>query len=387
MIESSEAEESIKHCGKENSDPSLEEDQKTVDKMGSCVTVILKEAREELRLVKQILYVMLSMYTNNPINLAINAPAGEGKNYVIRKVGELFPTEDVLYLAGLSEKALYHRHGILVVKNQLTGEYENIEERLKDLDIKIDDKETEILSSSNNNLKQSLRHDIKDLQEEKKDLGTDARNLIDLSHKTLVLLDTPSRGLFAAIMSNLSHDHWEVEYEFADTSNTGISTKVNVLRGWPSVIFAQAVDYSNYSRWPEVQRRFIVTNPNMDPTKYNAAIDLLADKFGIPDFAYQAKVVRRELKDAARDLIEEVKQALLEVTGRSTEPGENNVIVPFITSLNKSLARQKASDMTMGYRLFSFLSLLPQINFYSRPYMQVVDPKHIIHSKDSLRLV
>lgn len=31
--------------------------------------------------------------------------------------------------------------------------------------------------------------------------------------------------------------------------------------------------------------------------------------------------------------------------------------------------------MTMGYRIFSFVSLLSQINFYRRPYLQVVDPK------------
>jgi len=116
----------------------------------------------------------------------------------------------------------------------------------------------------------------------------------------------------------------------------------------------------------------------MDPTKYNAAIDLMADKFGSPDFVYQAKVISREEKDAAREMISDMKQALLEITGRSTEPGENNVIVPYRTPLNKSLARQKASDMTMGYRLFSFLSLLPQINFYSRPHLQVVDPSRNI---------
>ena len=60
------------------------------DTIQFCLDIILKEAREETRLVKQIFYVMLSMYTNNPINLAINAPSGEGKNYVIKKVGELF---------------------------------------------------------------------------------------------------------------------------------------------------------------------------------------------------------------------------------------------------------------------------------------------------------
>ena len=104
------------------------------DKIQFCLDVILKEAKEETRLVKQLFYVMLSMYTNNPINLAINAPTGEGKNYVIKKVGELFPKEDVILLAGLSEKALYHRHGILVAKNPETGEYESIENRLEEID-------------------------------------------------------------------------------------------------------------------------------------------------------------------------------------------------------------------------------------------------------------
>lgn len=74
------------------------------DRIGFCVSVILKEAREEKRLVKQILYCMLSAYTNNPINLAINAPTGEGKNYILQKVGDLFPDNDVIFLAGLTEK-------------------------------------------------------------------------------------------------------------------------------------------------------------------------------------------------------------------------------------------------------------------------------------------
>ena len=36
--------------------------------------IILKEAKLEDRLVKEIFYIMLSAYTNNPINLAINSP-------------------------------------------------------------------------------------------------------------------------------------------------------------------------------------------------------------------------------------------------------------------------------------------------------------------------
>ena len=75
------------------------------------------------------------------------------------------------------------------------------------------------------------------LEDNKKDLVKNAKKLIDLSHKTLIFLDT--------LMPLLSHDKYEVEYEYTDTHN-GIKTKANILRGWPAVIFAQAIDYSHY---------------------------------------------------------------------------------------------------------------------------------------------
>lgn len=50
--------------------------------LGFCFKIVLKEAVKEDRLVKQVCYSMLSAYTNNPINLAINAPSGVGKTHV-----------------------------------------------------------------------------------------------------------------------------------------------------------------------------------------------------------------------------------------------------------------------------------------------------------------
>ena len=78
-------------------------------------------------------------------------------------------------------------------------------------------------------------------------------------------------------MPLLSHDRYEVEYEFVDTHN-GIKTKGNILTGWPAVIFAQAIDYSHYQRYAEIQRRFIITNPKMSIEKYTGAVDLIGDK-------------------------------------------------------------------------------------------------------------
>jgi hypothetical protein len=330
-----------------------------------CLNVILKEAREEDSLVKQILCTMLSAYTYNPCNLAINSPSGEGKTYILHKVGEKFPKEDTMFLAGMTDKALFHRQGVLVIKNE-NGEYESIDGKIAEIDLEIQDKENELENTKDKNLKQGLRSVIEGLKNEKRDLLKDAKKLIDLSHKILVFLDTPRPELFNALMPLLSHDKFEVEYEFVDTHN-GIKTKTNVLRGWPAVIFAQAIDYSHYQRYPEIQRRFIITNPKMCAEKYKQAVDLIGDKFGLPDFAYQEKVVSDEQKEKVREIIKGIKQKILDVCS-GIEPGKNNVIIPFNEILTKLLLpKDKAFDMTTANRFFGFLSLLPLISIDKRP--------------------
>lgn len=311
---------------------------------------------------------MLSAYTNNPINLAINSPSGEGKTYVLQKVGELFPKQDAMFLAGMTEKALFHRSGMLVVKNE-AGEYQSIEDRLEEIDSEIEDKDYERTGTKDRNLKQGLQSQIDDLKKEKKDLLKDAKKLIDLSHKILVFLDSPRPELFNALMPLLSHDRYEVEYEFVDTNN-GIKTKSNILRGWPAVIFAQAIDYSHYQRYPEIQRRFIITNPKMETTKYAAAVDLICEKFGLPDFAYQSKIVSDSDKEKACEIIKGIKERITDICS-NVLPGKNNVVIPFYESLKKSLSKQKAFDMTVANRFLGFLSLLPIINAYKRPTLVV----------------
>jgi hypothetical protein len=227
--------------------PSKEEDDD--QPIQFCINTILKEAKNEGRLVKQLLFTMLSAYTNNPINLAIKSPSGEGKSYVLHKVGENFPQEDVMFVAGMTDKALFHRTGKLVVKNEI-GEFESIEEKILKIDSDIEDKQSEISTTKDPNLNQALENQIKDLQSEKNDLGKSACKLIDLSHTTIIFQDTPSLGLLSALMPLLSHDKFEVEYEYVDTHN-GIKTKTNVLRGWPAVILSQAIDDSHYKRYPK----------------------------------------------------------------------------------------------------------------------------------------
>ncbi|HSF51338.1 MAG TPA: hypothetical protein VLA74_11305, partial [Nitrososphaeraceae archaeon] len=114
----------------------------------------LKEARKEERLTNQLLITMLSAYSNNPLNLLINAPSGVGKNYVINTVASLFPQSDILSLAGMTEKALFHRSGILVIKNEYSGEYEPIETKIDEIENELNDLENELTQTKDKNQKQ-----------------------------------------------------------------------------------------------------------------------------------------------------------------------------------------------------------------------------------------
>jgi hypothetical protein len=130
----------------------------------------------------------------------------------------------------MSDKALFHRPGQLVITNE-RGEYVPIEAKEAEIDSEIEDKEAEIEKSGKSLIK-AYKDQIKELEKKKKDLIKDSKKLIDLSHKILVFLDTPRPELFNALLPLLSHDKYEVEYEYIDTHN-GIKTRCNIIRGWP----------------------------------------------------------------------------------------------------------------------------------------------------------
>jgi len=330
----------------------------------------LKEARKEERLTNQLLITMLSAYSNNPLNLLINAPSGVGKNYVINTVASLFPQSDILSLAGMTDKALFHRPGTLVIKNENNGEYEPIDTKLNDIENEINDLENELAQTRDKNQKQELKISIQELNEEKKNLLKDAKKLIDLSNKVIIFLDTPPEHLLAGLLPLLSHDKYEIEYEYVDTHN-GIKTKNNVLRGWPAVVCAQALDYSHSARFPEYQRRFITTNPTMSKEKFDEAINLIHDRFSFPDLIYQHKIVSDEEKDKAPEIIKGFKEQVQDIC-RNVKPGKNNVIIPYSSVILESLPKEKASDMTRANRLFAFLSFLPIVQFDKRPRLAII---------------
>lgn len=349
-----------------------------------CFDVILKEAVKENKLVKQVCYTMLSAYSNNPINLAINSDSGEGKTHVLMKVSDLFPDTDVQYIADMSEKAIFHQKGYLGIKNE-DGDFENVEGHLYDLKETLDSKMNEFKKLGNGHLttKDDLKKEIAEIQKQINSIQVKAVKVIDLNHKILIFLDTPKEGIFKAFMSLLSHDKIAVEYHYVDTSSrTGITTKINVLLGWPAVIFAQAIDYTNHPRYQEIQRRFIVTNPRMDEEKYQSAVDYSIVKNSLPDLAFQLKIVSDDEKKLAREILLNIRDDLLSLSS-TIKPGKNNILIPYHHLISQLLSKNRtAQDMTFVNRLLNLVGLLTNVNIKKRPFLEIQS----IFGSDSFRI-
>jgi hypothetical protein len=344
-----------------------------------CINVVLREAVKEEKLIKQIIYAMLSAFTTNPINLAINAPPGEGKTHALTLVGDLFPKSDAKFISGMSSKAIFHKDGYTAIRNR-DGNLEKVESEYEELKESIESKTNELRRLKNNDSLSSQSAEIEDIQNElieykkrKKEIEKNAVKVIELGHKILIFLDTPDPLIFQALMPLLSHDKYESEYEYADTSDRiGIRTKTNVLVGWPVVIFAQAIDFSNHERYGEIQRRFIITNPRMDVEKYKKAIDLKLDKNCFPDFVYQLKVVSDKDKETAREIILNIRDDIL-LHSSKLEPGKNNILIPYRKLINQIFARNNpsAQDITHVNRIMNFLGLLTIVRNKNRPYLKI----------------
>jgi hypothetical protein len=59
----------------------------------------------------------------------------------------------------MSDKALFHRPGVLVIKNE-KGEYQSVVDKISEIDSEIEDKGSEIAIANNSDLKKGLKSQI-----------------------------------------------------------------------------------------------------------------------------------------------------------------------------------------------------------------------------------
>jgi hypothetical protein len=103
----------------------LEDNPVTHEDIKFLVDVIKKEAPCDETAIKQLWYGMNSGLIKSPLPHNVNSRvAGAGKSYDLILVSKYIPTKYLVKLNGISDKAIFHQGGTLVIENELTGETE-----------------------------------------------------------------------------------------------------------------------------------------------------------------------------------------------------------------------------------------------------------------------
>jgi len=151
-----------------------------IEKYGRPISQIEKYLdsiiKDDPLIVRQLLRAMLSAYTNEPINIGVLAPTSEGKTYATVEVSNVFPECDVISIGRMSPTALIHSHGILVDSEGLP-----IQE-------KIDHINKEIIELERNGGDKGYLYDLK---QTRKEIYDTSKNLVDLTHKIILVWSPP----------------------------------------------------------------------------------------------------------------------------------------------------------------------------------------------------
>jgi hypothetical protein len=167
----------------------------------------------------------------------------------------------------------------------------------------------------------------------------------------------------------LSHDDYEIEHPYVyEVEGMGFKVKKVVTRGWPACIFCSAKNESKWPVWPEVQSRFLITSPNMGPTKYLEGNMLTAQIMGLPSLAQQTLIVSDKEVEIAKKclihLIQQMKKFAINETNLAP------VWIPYSQILANILPAEKGSDNRITKRLFSFLRIVALSRSHLRGRLQ-----------------
>jgi hypothetical protein len=138
-----------------------------------------------------------------------------------------------------------------------------------------------------------------------------------------------------------------------DKTERGFEAKRVVVKGWPACIFCSAKDESNWSTWPEIVSRSLITSPNMNPVKYKESNLLIAQRKGLPRLIQQQVIISDEEIRLAKLCILKLKQQM-----RNYNSNNNPVWIPFLEILAEALPAEKGPDNRITKRIFSFLEMI-----------------------------
>jgi hypothetical protein len=329
-----------------------------------AIKTIVKEAEHDRKSVEQIFTGMFSAFTKIGMPHTVNSKnAGAGKSYILNKVAEYFPEKNVILLASASAKAILHRHGTMVIRNEKTGKLEEVE-------LILDALEDELERIESVDKKDRDKSRIREINREIKHIKTNQKKLINLENMIIVVQDTPEEAFLINIISLLSQDsNRDQEYDFNDKTGSGqIVHRTNIFRGMPVLFTTRVIDDTRNTRFDEINRRSINVTPNVSKAKIDSAVRLIVMGYSLLPEEYDKHVVSRQDKEKAKNIVSKIIQNLIAHT-KNLKPKESGVRILFDAAIYNSIPTSEESvwAMTVANRLTRYLSVIGLINMDSRP--------------------
>jgi hypothetical protein len=320
---------------------------------------------------------MSSGLTKTPLPHNVNSrESGAGKSYDLMLVADCFPSKHLVKISNVSDRAIFHQNGTLVIENEATGETEDAQPILDRLEIEIEDLEDEIDDTKHSNAadkgtrKKELRTRLRELNKELSDTRQKIQKLIILDGKILLILDTARDSFYNALMSLVSQDTKEDQkYLFAEQTNgRKFVAKTNRLRGTPVIFNTQVLDDTKQHRFGEKNRRFVNVNPDTSAKKISHAKKLIGLKGGLLPEEYDVRVVSRDDKWEVKEIVSRLTKKLVEHS-KHLEKGQTGIKIPFIESIPEGIPGDPNDvwGMTVMDRLIKYLTIITKIKMDYRP--------------------
>jgi hypothetical protein len=315
-----------------------------------------KTVKYDIPIKIAVLMAGISTY-NDPINLSLKGDSGVGKTYVSSQTVDYFPKEDVVKLGGMTPKAIIREHGVL-----MDAEGKPIIDEYPEKPNRQDYKD------GNNRYDKEAFEDAKADYEKKKKAYLEkmkgSYNLIDLTNKILLFLETPSPDTIDMLKPILSHDALEIPYKFVDKTKNGPMKVVNVrVRGWPASIFL-SVDKSHMT---EFATRTFTATPSSDKSKIEAANQVTMEKESAP-WEYEGDTKEKIM---TQNLIRKIKGII------ATQ--KIKVVNPF-KILQEIFPKSIARDMRDFQHFTQLVKCFTVLRFFQRPIITVANKKYAVIS-------
>ena len=304
-----------------------------------------KEIREENDNIKQIILTILSAWTNNPQNVRILAPSGEGKTYLVTSCAGFFPQENIIILAKASAQSFKYTLSSKKVVENGPGNWQDYDDAIKPL-------EEELSKTKDKEKKQELEDGIREIRDS-------ACDLVDFTNKIIILVDSQSFELFESLKSTLSHDQQNIQSFSVNKTKSGTMKGQKFLfRGFPALIYCSAKDEQKKDETNEINTRFNTISLNASSKKYREMLKLEGLRSSLPKFIYDEEVISEEE-------IEQTKQKILEIIEKVKKNDE--IVNPYGEGLAELFAEDAGYRTRQSKVLNNNITVLTLANFDSRP--------------------